>query len=1690
MKPCSRNTFLVTGTLLAMFLLHPAGQDASAATQGTNPDTICKYKKKKKCGSGSSSDESTFEENVGKSKKCPQTPPSAKVGDGYEYTLIGEVPPKPTAFSLNSRSKTQIEEKRVIAGGFGPNYVSPKSIHFYGDGAEVVRDANTNIRQLKAADLLTDFVFIAEKTLEIRKYNISDIKPGKVNGVYVPLPGIEPLSIVRMTQSADGDTVTTDIINNEGDVPSVKTEEMTQSFDADTQTLTLIKRYKKGVDLSSVTYRKSTTRITPIFGGAPKEEKFISEIKELGSDDVMYVVERKAGSRAIFSEEEGFVPLYECNAVNEDGTPMTPIATETTYTYYNDPLQIASYGKVKTLRRNDGYWENKYYDANANAGLETEKTESPWLDTVAHDPGTAPVGPIRLKTKISCSTDTGTEDITETVNGILIAKEWTEKTPYDHQKVKEVRHQPHSGGDKITTTVRYRKAMDIPSHLTAKPVSVHNADGSMSLYSYDLQGQDLIVTEDTGYGEGNTVTHGKRTISRQDKDNGNLKEEIRYALEGGQSYWLGSRTGALFDKSGVCMKWIYDNNTEDYTEQRRDCCHVTWERGRDGVETIYNYGAAGYKTETTTRGITYSTEYKGLKTISWRQVTGSNNRFMVEEVTNNLAGNTVEIVAPVVGNKTLTTLFSFNVVAKNTITMTPYGTTKSRIATADGQTLSESGTTGITENYTTTPSDKNGGGLIMFVTDGKRNKITTTDLLGNIVSSQTGSDALTQQMYDVAGRIIKKVLPDGEVQIYFYKNNIKIAGVDLNGDSALNPEHDQMIKNEQSFDHSWPEGKGSWKITTEQAWHGNWKPSSISWMSDDGTLARKQTPGLAGYTLLEKPSIAQVGSSYIDTITYPDGQSQKNSYTINNGQITSAKTTWLDTNEHAIEEENITFDVWGNELTRTNARTGTAIFTYDEGSGVLLNQTTPDQASNSYHYDDFGRLVKTVLPNGGEQHTSYDDEGRVTRQWGSLQYPVSYEYNPYGQMTGMTTYRSPVDNIASWPEGTNGDKTVWIYEDATGNLLKKIYADGKGVVYSYTLGKKRQTQTNARGNVTRYSYDLAGQLIGVDVNDDGLTPSKTYVYDQFGRKTSAITAGVAHYHYIYNDWDQVAEEQITVSTANGNFERNLHRSYDANGRVTGYQLKNGDVVEQDISYAYNPAGQLSRVIADGKEFSYTYFPNASQLVAQMSSPVHTTSNTYEDNRDVLSCKTNCWKNKVDTPVISCYTYTVNSLGQRISASMTGEAFGAAPVDHIWEYDSLGQVVKENEDRYTYDQIGNRLTSQKLNEPDIAYTVNALNQYVQIGNIVPTYDDDGNQVDGLSPTPTLPDRNRLTFSYNAENRPVRASQNDEIKIMYSYDYMGRLVRKGDTVILYDDNNAIAEYKANVLNTSYAWGNDLSGTAQGAGGVGGLLSVTKHNSQLPLVSYPCYDGNGNITEYLLEENSGLLAVHYTYDLFGTIIEKSGNGEYNYQFSTKPNDNITGSICYNLRDYSKSNGSWMTRDESEAYGLNLYGFVENDGVNYIDILGKQKMRPPNYQLRIAAQNLRKQINRHQNGNNKRGQKENPTPKSPVKPTEYPVSPNPDPSPIGRSKLEDIVDAITGGVDCQKLQYSAGARQCDEEIASVECPKCCHIRTACVTGPWGEQYIRSSARGTVSELTCAEARRNGEMIEGNFNKDYYIDL
>ena len=194
-----------------------------------------------------------------------------------------------------------------------------------------------------------------------------------------------------------------------------------------------------------------------------------------------------------------------------------------------------------------------------------------------------------------------------------------------------------------------------------------------------------------------------------------------------------------------------------------------------------------------------------------------------------------------------------------------------------------------------------------------------------------------------------------------------------------------------------------------------------------------------------------------------------------------------------------------------------------------------------------------------------------------------------------------------------------------------------------------------------------------------------------------------------------------------------------------------------------------------------------------------------------------------------------------------------------------------------------------------------------------------------------ERKNIYPQYDAENRLISITfATDEYKYFYAGD--GFLAKKEKWVnsvygserrFVRSDRLTIQE--RDETNAIITWGLNKGG------GIGGLLSLNDGTDDYRYL----YDGKGNVVAVI--NSSQTIVASYRYDEFGNQIKITGTLDQPYQFSTKRFDGATGLSYYGYRFYNAEIGKWMTRDPlGEAGGINLYGFVGNNGVNGFDAWG----------------------------------------------------------------------------------------------------------------------------------------------------------
>ncbi|HAS82554.1 MAG TPA: hypothetical protein DCS43_07765, partial [Verrucomicrobia bacterium] len=617
------------------------------------------------------------------------------------------------------------------------------------------------------------------------------------------------------------------------------------------------------------------------------------------------------------------------------------------------------------------------------------------------------------------------------------------------------------------------------------------------------------------------------------------------------------------------------------------------------------------------------------------------------------------------------------------------------------------------------------------------------------------------------------------------------------------------------------------------------------------------------------------------------------------------------------------YDALGRRIATTDPRTGTSITHYNTKGQV---DWVEDAATNrtAFAYDPAtGQRIATTDALSNTTHQAYSVEGQLIATWGAT-YPVYYEYDEFNRMSAMYTYRgtNEINSVSDFNSLLSAfDKTSWQYDQATGLLTNKLYSDGNGTSYTYTPDGKLATRTWARGVVTTYSYDTCcGALTNITYSDN--TPSVSYTYDRLGRQVTITDAQGTRTNVYDATTLALVEEQLPDGTV-------LERTQDTYGRASGISL--GD--DYEVNYAYDGYGRFHSVSSAYSVVEYSYLEGSLlisgySIVGQAPLPVLSVAKTYEPNRNLITDI----ENMSGTNLVSTFSYQNDAVGRRT------KRIDNASVTNAFGYNVRSEVIEAlmgtNTYGYAYDPIGNR-EQASLNTVTNFYAANALNQYTNISNgavIEPTYDADGNML-------TF---NGWTFTWNGENRLITASNTITV-INNAYDYMGRRITKttknqaqgttNQTQFVYDGWAMIREQSATTTNT-YVYGLDLSGSMQGAGTIGGILSADLNGT----TAFYCYDANGNVTD--LVDTNGNSVAHYEYGPFGGTITQTGSlaDDNPFRFSSKYLDGEVNLYYYGYRFYSPETGRWVSRDPiGERGGWNIYAFPKNNPIDSWDLLGR---------------------------------------------------------------------------------------------------------------------------------------------------------
>jgi RHS repeat-associated protein len=625
--------------------------------------------------------------------------------------------------------------------------------------------------------------------------------------------------------------------------------------------------------------------------------------------------------------------------------------------------------------------------------------------------------------------------------------------------------------------------------------------------------------------------------------------------------------------------------------------------------------------------------------------------------------------------------------------------------------------------------------------------------------------------------------------------------------------------------------------------------------------------------------------------------------------------------------------------------------------------------------------------------------------------PVQWEYTPAGRLKRQINGRGLA---ATYQYTDGGDLELIDYSDATPNVTRtfdrigriETTIDASGQRSHHYQADRPTGETYESGPLAGYaasrSLDALNRLGQVDVRfEDVPLQQSHYTHSPISGRLEAVVANGLSHAYSYAPLTglpgtrTVSNQAATVLT--------VEHDWDALGRLRRIATST-PTDDRSFDYRYNDANQRTRMtLADDTYWDYGY-DSLGQLTgavkktaADLPIPGHTYGFTMDDIGNRIQTVTNG----------RTATYTPNDLNQYEEREVPGafDVSGQANAGAVLTVNDApttrlgawfhGVVTGDNSVAAIWDEVTIRGVLAGAGQAGTGAVAETLGTYfVPQTPQVFVHDADGN----------LTQDGRWSYSWDAENRLIAietlpAAYNagaPRQRITFGYDSQGRRFSKtvenwngstanweteNQTAFLYDDWNLIAEIETDYSSTQlierttyYTWGTDLSGSLQGAGGLGGLLAVHRTGGS---TSLPIFDGNGNVMGYYAAD-TGESTAEFEYGPFGEPIRATGEkkDDFNFRFSTKYEDAETGLLYYGFRYYDPVTGRWPNRDPIEENGgLNLYGFVLNNSIDYFDIHG----------LRAA----------NQNSSNRNPSAGNPSPRNPSLGTPT-VPGRPDPQPM----------------------------------------------------------------------------------------------
>lgn len=368
-------------------------------------------------------------------------------------------------------------------------------------------------------------------------------------------------------------------------------------------------------------------------------------------------------------------------------------------------------------------------------------------------------------------------------------------------------------------------------------------------------------------------------------------------------------------------------------------------------------------------------------------------------------------------------------------------------------------------------------------------------------------------------------------------------------------------------------------------------------------------------------------------------------------------------------------------------------------AGQLVKSVDPQGGEWHYTYDSIGRLVETRDPLGRCESTRYlrhwalpvetsDRAGRIRRYRYDARGNLLWEEDPLGRKT-----RYQYDNEGRVTRIIDAlEKTRYLTWNAQGQLLSYRDCSDSKTLYRYNSQGQLSESINARGEQTHYRYDARGYLIESERPDGRID---RYEIDVAGQLTQYTDPGHAILRWRYDRSGRMIARQDAMGNSVG-------FAYDAYGRLLQLTNENGEsyrfgwdnldrlVNQQDLdgsarAYTYNPVGEITTLTCHPAPDEEPPSSNGDQ--SPPATPIR-----YAFECDAIG---RLLRKTTDDGVTN---YSYDAADNLLSVCFTDTLGVQQQLDY--RYDERGQLLSETNSagllQYHYDDLGNL---QTLTLPD-------------------------------------------------------------------------------------------------------------------------------------------------------------------------------------------------------------------------------------------------------------------------------------------------------------------------------------------------------------------------------------------------------